>query len=384
MNQQTTPPVYPFPYLQALPPADDEIDLVELMRRIWAGRYQILAITLVFIALAGAYAFTAKQVWTSRAVLVKPRLEELGSYYQVTQQLKRTLGNSIPGSIKLEADKIAEQVFSELTTQADSADLRRAFWEKSDYFAKEASGEESQLDKDKVLAELVGKNIELTPADEVNKKYTSLTLAADAPDVAKQLLEQYLSQLNTQIWSSKVNELQTEINNLAADLQQEKKSLESKALAAQKNQLESAKNALAMAQNAGIENLNAAAVRSRTSNDTSNGDSVADNMLFLLGTKALNAQVINLTTKAPTLPVRYFEIERQLKELAALPKPGQDMKSYRYLQAPNTPLTKDKPKRILIMVLGGTLGFMLGILYVLVAGLFLRGNEMTNKDLPIG
>ena len=106
-------------------------------------------------------------------------------------------------------------------------------------------------------------------------------------------------------------------------------------------------------------------------------------MLFLLGTKALNAQVINLTTKAPTLPVRYFEIERQLKELAALPKPGQDMKSYRYLQAPNTPLTKDKPKRILIMVLGGTLGFMLGILYVLVAGLFLRGNKMTNKDLPI-
>ena len=72
-----------------------------------------------------------------------------------------------------------------------------------------------------MLAELVGKNIELTPADEVNKKYTSLTLAADAPDVAKQLLEQYLSQLNTQIWSSKVNELQTEINNLAADLQQE-------------------------------------------------------------------------------------------------------------------------------------------------------------------
>ena len=65
------------------------------MRRIWAGRYQILAITLVFIALAGAYAFTAKQVWTSRAVLVKPRLEELGSYYQVTQQLKRTSYNFV-------------------------------------------------------------------------------------------------------------------------------------------------------------------------------------------------------------------------------------------------------------------------------------------------
>jgi len=366
MTQQSTPPVYPFHYLQVQPVADDEIDLLEVLRRIWAGRYQILSITLAFIFLAGVYAFTAKQVWTSKAIMVQPRVEDLASYYQVTQRLKRIVGNSIDGLIEIDAAKIADQVFSELTTQADSADLRREFWEQSDYFAKNAAEEKSELSKAKMLDDLINKSILLIPAADSGNKYTSLALSANEPKMAKNLLGQFVEHLNAHIWAGKISELQAAIENITADLQQEKKSIELNTLAAQKLQLESARNALNEATQAGIKNVNIAGIRSSEgSASTDSGD-----MLFLLGTNALNAKVSNLTTKAPSLPVRYFEIERQLKELAALPKPGKDMRSYRYLSTPDTPLTKDKPKRALILIVGGILGMLFGISWTMIAGVF--------------
>lgn len=67
------------------------------------------------------------------------------------------------------------------------------------------------------------------------------------------------------------------------------------------------------------------------------------------------------------MPVRYYEVERMLAELKKLPEFKVDMKSYRYLQAPSEPLTKDKPMRILILVLGAVLGIILGTIGVLIA-----------------
>lgn len=89
-------------------------------------------------------------------------------------------------------------------------------------------------------------------------------------------------------------------------------------------------------------------------------------MLFFLGTKALDAQIDNLTNKPVTMPVRYYEVERMLAELKKLPEFNVDIKSYRYLQAPSEPLTKDKPKKALILMLGGILGFMLGCFSMLI------------------
>ena len=83
-----------------------------------------------------------------------------------------------------------------------------------------------------------------------------MALSAGGAEEAQKLLYEYLTLLNTNIWSRKVSELQAEIDSRAADLQQEKTSIESKALAAQKNKLDSATSALEMAKKAGIENLN--------------------------------------------------------------------------------------------------------------------------------
>jgi len=370
MTQQYTSPINPFPHHQVLP-LDNTNDLFDVARRIWAGRYVVLAITLVFIVLAGAYAFTAKDVWTSKAVLDKPRLKELGSYYQATRHLRGILGNKVPDVMELEPAQIADDVYTELLKQAASPDQQRAFWKKSDYFAKQATELDSELSKTKLLAELVDNNIKLAPANEKKNTYPSLSLSADKPQVAKQLLEQYLTSLNAQIWARKNTEFQSLISQLTTDLQQEKNGIQITVLAAQQNMLDETQRAMIIANKAKIENVSTVAMQG-------NADAMNRDSMFLLGTKILDAKITNLTTKPPIFPVRYFEIDYQLKELASLAKPGQDMQSYRYLESPSIPLTKDKPKRALILVVGCLLGLMAGVFYVL--GLGVMRDELAKHD----
>lgn len=66
------------------------------------------------------------------------------------------------------------------------------------------------------------------------------------------------------------------------------------------------------------------------------------------------------------MPTRYYEVERMLTELKKLPEFKVDIKSYRYLQAPNEPLTKDRPKRVLLLAVGFFLGIMLGCIGSLI------------------
>ncbi|MGL6118749.1 GNVR domain-containing protein, partial [Plesiomonas sp.] len=65
-------------------------------------------------------------------------------------------------------------------------------------------------------------------------------------------------------------------------------------------------------------------------------------------------------------PYRYYELEQKLKQLAPLVSENINARAYRYQMMPTDPITKDKPKRALILVLGALLGGMLGVAGVLV------------------
>ena len=57
----------------------DEIDLIELLRVLWVKKVWIVLSAFVFTAIAGVYAFTAKEQWTSTAIVVTPRSTDLGN-----------------------------------------------------------------------------------------------------------------------------------------------------------------------------------------------------------------------------------------------------------------------------------------------------------------
>ena len=362
-QQANMPYPYPMPYQD-----NDEIDLVELFRTLWKKKAKIALITAVTTVASGIYAFTAEEVWTSKAVFDAPKLEEIGSYYEFTQQLRRTLQKPTIGAITLIPDQVTKEVFTEFQKQANSIDLRREFWSQSDYYQNLAKDSESEKVKAKKLDELIEKNITFTSVDEQKVKFPSVSLSANNPEIAKSLLNQYVDKLNAKVRNSKATELKTVLKGEVAELENEKRLLEFRAETDRKNEIERISKARSVAERANLKELNLTAMQGNT--NVNSGD-----MLFFLGTKALDAQIDNLTNKPVTMPVRYYEVERMLAELKKLPEFKVDIKSYRYLQAPSEPLTKDQPKRALILVLGFVMGLIIGVIYVFLFSLFSKKQD---------
>lgn len=352
----------PYPYPMAYQD-NDEVDLVELFRTLWKQKAKIALVTAATTLAAGIYAFTAEEVWTSKAVLDTPKLEEIDSYYEFTQQLRRTLQKPTIGAITLIPDQITKEVFTEFQKQTNSIDLRREFWLQSDYYQNLVKNIKLEKDKQKELDDLIEKNITVVPIDEQKIKFPSVSLSANRADIAQELLTQYVDKLNEKVWKSKTTELKTVLKEEVSELENEKKLLEFRAETERKNAIEIIGKAKNVAEKANIKDLNLTAMKGNA--NVNSGD-----MLFFLGTKALDAQIDNLVNKPVTMPTRYYEVDRMLAELKKLPALEFNIKSYRYLQTPNEPLTRNEPKRVLVLVLGVIVGLIIGVVYILVLSIF--------------
>jgi len=369
MNNKELPQQANMPYPYPMPYQDNnEIDLIELFRTLWKQKAKIALVTAATTLAAGIYAFTAEEVWTSKAVFDAPKLEEIDSYYEFTQQLRRTLQKPTIGAITLIPDEITKEVFTEFQKQTNSIDLRREFWSQSDYYHNLVKDIKSEKDKEKKLDDLIEKNITVVPIDEQKVKFPSVSLSVNDATTAKELLVQYVNKLNAKVWKSKSTELKTILKEEIAELENEKRLLEFRAETDRKNMIEIIGKAKNVAEKANVKELNLTAMQGNA--NVNSGD-----MLFFLGTKALDAQIDNLINKPITMPTRYYEVERMLAALKKLPEFKVDIKSYRYLQAPSEPLTKDKPKQALIMVGGALFGFMVSVFYIMIFFSFKKKNN---------
>lgn len=348
----------PYPYPVAYQD-NDEIDLIELFRTLWKQKTKIALITAATTLAAGIYAFKAEEVWTSKAVFDAPKLEEIGSYYEFTQQLRRTLQKPTIGAISLIPDQITKEVFTEFQKQTNSIDLRREFWLQSDYYHDLVKDIKSEKDKEKKLDDLIEKNITVVPVDEQKIKFPSVSLSVNDATTAKELLIQYIDKLNAKVWKSKNAELKTILKEEVSELENEKKLLEFRAETDRNNSIDIIRKAKSVAEKANIKELNLSAMQG-------NANVSSRDMLFFLGTKALDAQIDNLVNKPVTMPTRYYEVDRMLTELKKLPEFNVDIKSYRYLQAPNKPIRRDSPQKMFIMAVGLLVGLLLSFSFVYI------------------
>jgi len=369
-QQPNMPYPYPMPYQD-----NDEIDLIELFRTLWKQKAKIALVTAVTTLAAGIYAFTAEEVWTSKAVFDSPKLEDINAYYNVTQQLKRILNKTTIGEIALEPEKITHDVYSEFKKQLDSSDLRKEFWLTSDYYAEKITDKKTDFDKLNELNSLLEDNIKVEIVDGKKITYPSVKLSADSASTAKKLLEQYFDEINNKVWQEQFAELNAVLSQEVADLESEKKRIEFNSEAQKNNNIKLSKNAKNIAEKANIREFNINAIQGNANVDKTD-------MLFFLGTKALDAQIDNLTSKPLILPVRYYQIDKILSEIKMLPSiKNLNVKSYRYLMSPSEPVTKDKPKKALILILGFIAGALIGCIWVFFSLKLKNKNSAINKTV---
>lgn len=61
--------------------AENELDIRGLFRTLWAGKFWIIGIGLLFALIALAYTFFARQEWSATAITDRPTVNMLGGYY---------------------------------------------------------------------------------------------------------------------------------------------------------------------------------------------------------------------------------------------------------------------------------------------------------------
>ncbi len=361
-QQANMPYPYPMPYQD-----NDEIDLVELFRTLWKQKAKIALITAATTLVAGIYAFTAEEVWTSKAVITAPKASDMGEFYQLAQNLERNapmvttpdgMQTKTEDAKQLQFANLQTNVFKEFKDTLNSLDERREFVVSSDFYKEKIKGK-PQRDQKIILKEITEKDIKYTAADDVKKTFDTIALSANTSKQSQILLQQYIASVNAKVVKNNEHELTLLLIKFRQDLAAEAKALESSAEDMLKLQIKNVSDALAQAKEMNL-------IETSANLPTE----ISDSTMYLLGSKALSAKLASVKASEPTLAKRYFDVQQQLKTLNEIKISSVKGQAFGFIDMPDEPVTKDKPKRVLILVLGVVFGLIISVMYFFILSLF--------------
>ena len=357
---------------------NDEIDLIELFRVLWKKKLWIVLSAFVCTLIAGVYAFTAKEQWTSTAIVVAPRSTDLGSLLPARAEYARIIGDG-----DFSAEKLSDSLYGQFKHFLLSNDLKRQFLEQSEW-VKNYTKEMTEDQKRKYIEETVSKYLIVHEVDPKKKDLTELdkiglklTFSAETPKDAQLVLGQYVEFINQYLLNQTNQEFKLGFNLRLDALKFAKEQIEESLTETKTVQVENLTNALNIAKKAGITDF------SRGNNNISvpeymlgdarlniSDSELADGTyLFMLGEKYLQAQLDIAKNNPVVYPTNYYSTERQLSKLTKLAPQldsVENVKAYYYLSSPDYPVVKDKPKRLIILVIGFILGVIISSIIILI------------------
>lgn len=370
-----TPPVQPPQYPHYAYPANDEIDLKELFSALWQGKWLIIMTTLLFSVAAIGYALTSQEWWSAKATVSQPQLQGIASYQQAVKRYQPLFDvyqedGSIIVSEALDLLIDPEVIFKRFIQEFNANGTKRRFMQTNPTFLTLQEQMMEQNNDPEVMQKLYEEWFERIQASAVDKKANDIfTLSFQSVDKASSLtlLNDYIQfvnqTLNQQLNANLISILTAKYGELA---QQEKNLLQQAQLRLHV-ELERTQYALNIAE--------AADIKQPIQN-------LGEQELFAIniGSRALKAKVDalksikDLSVFEPRLAILQSKLSQfDLETLSAETK--WSVNGFYYLDQPEQPLTRDKPKRALIAVLGALLGWMLGVAIGLVRYVFRREEE---------
>jgi len=359
-------PNMPYPYPMAYQD-NDEIDLIELFRTLWKQKVKIALVTAVTTIAAGIYAFTAEEVWTSKAVITAPKASDMGEFYQQAQNLERNapmittpdgVQNKTEDVKQLQLNNLRGNLFSDFRKELESENEKRQFVVSTGYYHDKIKDKSERAQK-LILQDLIEDNIHYSVADGKKIKFDTISFSANTPTQAQLLLQQYLAQLNSKVIKKNEMELNILQNKFRQDLGAEAANLVNNAADQLRIDINVISSALAQAKG-----INLVEPDANLSVEINNAN------MYLLGSKALSTKLKLLQASAPILPIRYFEIQQKLKALDDIKITTVMGQVFSYIDQPSEPVIKDKPKRALIIIAGSIFGLVISVVFVFVFNMF--------------
>lgn len=338
----------------------DEIDLRDLILMLWRQKIFILLVAGAGAIAGAAYALLAPQVWVSQAEIKQPNLKEVES-------LELNINQLINAQVPVEAFVTFEKkaIYDDFINNFNSFNNKRQFLTEKGYLDAEVARKDVSEDKEKrLLLKKMAEGISANVLDKLNETIT-LSFAAETAVEAKQRLEQYIAFIQQQESVAKGKELTTIWQNRIKTLQTQFESAKMDTLKRLQDDILRTEYSLRITQAAGIE--------SPVQNLQSQGSLNID-----LGARALaeKLKILKEIKNPEFLNPALSDLRLQLSSLQAIKLEEQPFQSFAYLASPSEPLSRDKPKRPLIVVLATLLGGMLGVGIVLVRHAFRRPEQV--------
>ncbi|EJL6296749.1 chain-length determining protein [Vibrio cholerae] len=367
MSSLSNPPhVQPPQYPNYTYHADDEIDLKELFSALWKGKWLIIITTLLFSVAAIGYALTAQEWWSAKATVSQPQLQGIASYQQAVKRYQPLFDvyqedGSIIVSETLDLLIDPEVIFKRFIQEFNANGTKRRFMQTNPTFLTLQKQMLTQAHDPEVMQKLYEEWFERIQASAVDKKANDIfTLSFQSVDKSSSLtlLNEYIQFVNQTLNQQLNANLISILTAKYGELTQQEKNLLQQAQLRLHVELERTQYALAIAE--------AANIKQPVQN-------LGEQEIFAIniGSRALKAKVDalksikDLSVFEPRLAILQSKLSQfDLETLSSEAK--WSVNGFYYLDQPEQPLTRDKPKRALIVVLGGLLGGMLGVAMVLV------------------
>ncbi|PKA31411.1 LPS O-antigen chain length determinant protein WzzB [Cedecea lapagei] len=306
----------------------EQIDLIDLMMQLWRGKWVIAAFVAIMIVLAGIYLTTAKEKWTSSAIITQPDAAQIATY---TTALNILYGSSAP---------------TMLDTQL------RVIGRFNSAFSALAQALENQEAPEKltIQAAVKGQSLPL-----------SVSYVGETAEAAQKQLAQYIQQIDEQTAKELDVDLKDNIKQQIVTLNdslqnQEKVSQEQKDL-----RIKQITEALKFAQAAKI-----------TTPQIQQTQDVTQDTMFLLGSEALNSMIEHESTRPLVFSGAYYQTKQNLLDIQNLNVDPASIHAYRYVMKPNLPIRRDSPKKGITLILAVLLGGIIG------SGVVLGRNALRN------
>lgn len=344
------------PLPQGWQTASDEIDLRELVLVLWRQKLLILIVTALFAAAGVGYALFAPQQWSAKAVITEPKQEDALELKNAAVRAELVGLRSVPTE---------EQAYKAFVQEFNAYENQRDFIKQSEQF-KQALNEQ-HLDE-KAQRRWVRDWAKLVTATPIDKKGElpgiELTFAADSAPGSLAQLRGYIDYTVELQRQELKRQLDLEKSTLIETLELQLRLVSEDARRNLKQEMDQTGLSLQIAKAAAVshplENYSAEARF-----PIALGEKGLEEKLKLLGT-------MDLVVYEPKLG----ELQQQISRLKNLDLKAVQFTPFTYLDTPDEPLSRDKPKRPLVVVLATLIGGMLGVGIVLVRHAFRKPEQV--------
>ncbi|MEZ9482525.1 LPS O-antigen chain length determinant protein WzzB [Vibrio splendidus] len=374
MKQQSQPQ----PYSPEKPPmynSNDDIDFKEIFKALWDGKLLIILVTALFMVGSISFALLTQEWWSSRAKVTEAQPQDLAAYQQQVKQFQPVFNiYQEDGTVLVskELDRLAssELLFQRFVNAFNSTNNKKDFLDNSVEFQEFKSATFTgvpDVTSDRIRA-LYAKWFDRVLASKVDKKdrnspYT-LSFQTTTKESSFDLLTAYILATESKVHEDAFNNLQAVVNGKQNELVQQKIILESQAANKLLVETERARYAAKIATSAGVDKP------IQTGNDK-------EIFSIDLGAKGLEAKVQALKSvkNLSVIEPRIQQIDAKLEMLRSLEINRKvDFQTFRFLENVEQPITRDKPKRAMIVIIGALFGGIFGVAIVIIRFAFREEN----------